>query len=400
MAQTTGASPGAAIAGAAFPDGANADAALRFAAIRLTGPNTRQPATTVGPLLNFTAPNYLGLADHPAVVAAAHEALSRYGSGPGAGPTVSGRSILHEELEHELCLRLEVEDAVVMPSGSVANHTVLQTLAGPADVIISDRLNHASIVDGCRLSRASTRVVEHASIDAFRDAIVAARAAGARRVLLVTDGVFSVDGDVADLRALSELRTDDDVVIVVDDAHAIGVLGGGRGTAGHAGLDPNSVVTTCSFSKAIGGFGGAVTGPRWAIEQLRSRGRGYIFSAALPPPTAAAALAALRLIFSSDLISQLWRNQRRFLALLGSRGITVDSPTPIVPLVFGEYPAAQAAAHDLLRAGILALPLGPPVTPPDRARIRFVITASHTDDDLTAVADALETLLRHEETQP
>jgi 7-keto-8-aminopelargonate synthetase-like enzyme len=290
-----------------------------------------------------------------------------------------------------------VDDAVVMPSGSVANHVVLQTLARPGDVIVSDRLNHASIVDGCRLSRADARVVPHGSVDAFRDVIAAARAGGARRVLVVTDGVFSVDGDIADLAALAGLRTDDDVVIVVDDAHALGVIGAGRGTTAHAGVDPNSVITTCSFSKAIGGFGGAVTGPAWAIEQLRARGRGYIFSAALPPPTTAAALAALRLIFTTGLVQRLWDNQRRFLGLLRARGLTVDSPTPLVPLILGAPAAARDTAHALLRAGILAMPLGPPVTPIDSARIRFVITASHTDHDLTTVADALETLMRREE---
>jgi 7-keto-8-aminopelargonate synthetase-like enzyme len=283
-----------------------------------------------------------------------------------------------------------------MPSGSAANHAVLETLAGHGDVIVSDRLNHASIVDGCRLSRAATRVVPHGSIDAFRDAIAAARSGGARRVLVVTDGVFSVDGDIADLAALSGLRTDDDVVIVVDDAHAVGVIGGGRGTAAHAGVDPNSVITTCSFSKAIGGFGGAVTGPRWAIDEIRTRGRGYIFSAALPPPTTAAALAALRLIFKSDLVHRLWDNQRRFLGLLSSRGLVVATPTPLVPLILGDHAAARDAAQALLHAGILAMPLGPPVTPTDSARIRIVITASHTDHDLTAVADALKNLIRSE----
>jgi 8-amino-7-oxononanoate synthase len=370
------------------------DPELPFAAIRLIGPNARRPMTTVGPLLNFTAPNYLGLADHPAVVEAAQEALARYGSGPGAGPTVSGRSVLHDELEAGLCLRLGAEDALVMPSGSAANHVVLDTLAGAGDVIVSDQLNHASIVDGCRLSRASTRVVPHASIAAFRDAIIAARRGGARRVLVVTDGVFSVDGDIADLAALSRLCTDDDVVIVVDDAHAFGVIGDGRGSAAHAGVDPNSIITTCSFSKAIGGFGGAVSGPEWAIEQIRSRGRGYIFSAALPPPTTAAALAALGLIFNSDLIQRLWENQRRFLEMLRAYRLTVDSPTPIVPLLFADYAGAQHTAQALLRAGILALPLGPPVTPADAARIRFVITAQHTDHDLATVGDALQTLMQ------
>jgi 8-amino-7-oxononanoate synthase len=370
----------------------------QFGAIRLMGPNTRCSATTVGPLLNFTAPNYLGLADHPRVVNAAHEALDRYGSGPGAGPTVSGRSVLHDELEQALCLRLGVQAAVVMPSGSAANHAVLETLVNEGDVIISDQLNHASIVDGCRLSRAAVRVVRHGSIEAVREAISTARAGGARRVLIVTDGVFSVDGDIADLAALVSLRTDEDIVLVVDDAHGIGVLGQGRGTAAHAGVDPNSVITTSSFSKALGGYGGAVTGPAWAVDEIRARGRSYIFSAALPPPATAAALAALELVFETSLVDRLWDNQRRFVDLLTSQRLVVRSPTPLVPLILGDHASALDAARALLRAGILAMPLGPPITPKHAARIRFVITARHTDDDLTAVADALESLVQFEGT--
>lgn len=166
--------------------------------------------------------------------------------------------------------------------------------------------------------------------------------------------------------------------------------------AAHEALDrygSGPIITTCLFSKAIGGFGGAITGPTWAIEQIRSRGRGYVLSAALPPPTTAAALAALRLAFTSDLTCRLWDNQRRFLGLLCSRGLTVDSPTPIVPLILGDHAAARDAAQALLRVGILAMPLGPPVTPTDGARIRLVISACHTDHDLTTVADALAALL-------
>jgi glycine C-acetyltransferase len=362
--------------------------------IRLTGPNTRCSATTVGTLLNFTAPNYLGLANHSSVVAAAHEALDRYGSGPGAGPTVSGRSVLHEELEDALCSRLGVEAAVVMPSGSAANQAVLETLARTGDAIISDQLNHASIVDGCRLSQAAVRVVPHGSIEAVREAIAAARAGGARRVLIATDGVFSVDGDIANLAAMASLRTDEDILIIIDDAHGIGVIGQGRGTAAHVGVDPNSVITTSSFSKALGGFGGAVSGPSWAVNEIRARGRGYIFSAALPPPTTAAAIAALELVFTTSLINRLWENQRRFVDLLTSLGLAVRSQTPLVPVILGDYAAALDASRALLGAGILALPLGAPVTPPDAARIRFVITANHTDEDLAAVAGALESLVQ------
>lgn len=368
--------------------------------IHLTGPNSRCIATTAGTLLNITAPNYLGLADHPRVVTAAREALDRYGSGPGAGPTVSGRSVLHGELEQALCRRLGVEAAVVMPSGSAANHAVLDTLVGAGDVIVSDQLNHASIVDGCRLSRAAVRVVPHGSIEAVREAVSTARAGGARRVLIVTDGVFSVDGDIADVGALVDLRTDEDILIVVDDAHGLGVLGHGRGTAVRAGVDPNAVITTSSFSKALGGFGGAVTGPAWAINKIRARGRGYIFSAALPPPTVAAALAALDLIFTTSLIDRLWENQRRFVDLLVCRGFPVRSPTPVIPLILGDYAVALHTADALLRAGILALPLGPPVTAADGARIRFVITASHTAGDLTAVADALTSSVQSEGALP
>ncbi|MEV4621155.1 pyridoxal phosphate-dependent aminotransferase family protein [Asanoa sp. NPDC049573] len=361
-----------------------------FTSIQLTGANNRWLVTTAGTLLNFSAPNYLGLADHPAVVSAAHEALNRFGSGPGAGPTVSGRSILHEELEQALSSHLGVDSAVVMPSGSAANHAVLAGLVQAGDVIISDALNHASIVDGCRLSPADVRVVPHRSVAAVRDALSSARAAGARRVLIVTDGVFSVDGDIADLASLASLRTDEDILIVVDDAHGLGVLGQGRGTAAYAGVDPNTVITTSSFSKALGGFGGAVTGPGWAIEQIRERGRSYIFSAALPPPLTAAASAALELAFTTPLIDKLWTNQRRFVALLASYGFAIRSPTPLLPLVLGDHAVTMQAARALLRAGVLAVPLGPPVTPADAARIRFVITAAHTDDDLATAADALD----------
>jgi glycine C-acetyltransferase len=365
-----------------------------LASIRLTGPNAARSATTAGTLLNFTAPNYLGLAHDPRVVAAARQALDRYGAGPGAGPAVSGRSVLHEELEQALCRRLGVAAAVLLPSGSAANHAVLETLARAGDTIVSDELNHASIVDGCRLSRATVRVVPHASVEAFRESVAAARLAGARRVLIVTDGVFSVDGDLADLGGLAGLRTDDDVVLVVDDAHGIGVVGGGLGTAAHAGVDPSSVVTTLSFSKALGGFGGAVAGPRWAVDEIRARARGYTFSAALPPATTAAALAALDLAFTTPLVERLWANQRRFVSLLAERGLAVPSTTPLVPLILGDHATARETALRLLDTGILAMPLGPPVTPPDAARIRFVITASHTDEDLRTAADAIRLAAR------
>jgi glycine C-acetyltransferase len=293
-------------------------------------------------VLNFCSNNYLGLANHPRLVEAAKKAIDMYGVGPGAVRTISGTNDLHIELEQKLASFKGADAAITFQSGFTANLATIPAFVGKEDVIFSDRLNHASIIDGCRLSGAKIVAYEHNDPDALEDAIKE-HASNFRRALIVTDGVFSMDGDIAPLPALAEVAKKYDILLMVDDAHGEGVLGkGGRGIVDHFGLHGQVDIEVGTMSKAFGVVGGMVAGSKSIIEWLRQRGRPFLFSSAVTAPDAAACLAAVDLLEeSTELVDKLWANAKYFKAEMKKLGFdTGVSETPITPVMLGEAPLA------------------------------------------------------------
>ncbi|MBI5298242.1 MAG: glycine C-acetyltransferase [Chloroflexi bacterium] len=335
-------------------------------------------------VLNFCSNNYLGLANHPKVVAAAQEAMKKYGVGPAAVRTIAGTMDLHVELEKRLAKFKGAEDVITFQSGFTANLGTISALVSKEDVIFSDRLNHASIIDGCRLSGAKIIAYDHNDASALEAAIQAA-AGTYRRALIVTDGVFSMDGDIAPLPALVEVAKKYDILFMVDDAHGEGVLGkGGRGIVDHFGLHGQVDIEVGTMSKAFGVMGGIVAGDKTIIEWLRQRGRPFLFSSAVTVPDAAACLAAVDLLENStELVDRLWDNAKYFKAEMKKLGFdTGVSETPITPVMLGEAPLAQQFSRELFDEGVFAMSLGFPTVPKGKARIRVMISASHDRDDL------------------
>ncbi len=335
-------------------------------------------------VLNFCSNNYLGLANHPKVVAAAQDAMKKYGVGPAAVRTIAGTMDLHVELEKRLTKFKGAEDVITFQSGFTANLGTISALVSKEDVIFSDRLNHASIIDGCRLSGAKIIAYDHNDASALEAAIK--EAAGTyRRALIVTDGVFSMDGDIAPLPALVEVAKKYDILFMVDDAHGEGVLGkGGRGIVDHFGLHGQVDIEVGTMSKAFGVMGGIVAGDKTIIEWLRQRGRPFLFSSAVTVPDAAACLAAVDLLENStELVDRLWDNAKYFKAEMKKLGFdTGVSETPITPVMLGEAPLAQQFSRELFEEGVFAMSLGFPTVPKGKARIRVMISASHDRDDL------------------
>ena len=335
-------------------------------------------------VLNFCSNNYLGLANHPKVVAAAQDAMKKYGVGPAAVRTIAGTMDLHVELEKRLTKFKGAEDVITFQSGFTANLGTISALVSKEDVIFSDRLNHASIIDGCRLSGAKIIAYDHNEASALEAAIQ--EAAGTyRRALIVTDGVFSMDGDIAPLPALVEVAKKYDILFMVDDAHGEGVLGkGGRGIVDHFGLHGQVDIEVGTMSKAFGVMGGIVAGDKTIIEWLRQRGRPFLFSSAVTVPDAAACLAAVDLLENStELVDRLWDNAKYFKAEMKKLGFdTGVSETPITPVMLGEAPLAQQFSRELFEEGVFAMSLGFPTVPKGKARIRVMISASHDRDDL------------------
>jgi glycine C-acetyltransferase len=341
-------------------------------------------------VLNFCSNNYLGLANHPRLVEAAKKAIEQYGVGPGAVRTISGTNDLHIELERKLAEFKGCEAALTFQSGFTANLATIQALVGKEDVIFSDRLNHASIIDGCRLSGAKIVAYEHNDPGALEDAIKE-HASHFRRALIVTDGVFSMDGDIAPLPALAEVARRYDILLMVDDAHGEGVLGkGGRGIVDHFGLHGEVDIEVGTMSKAFGVVGGIVAGDKKIIEWLRQRGRPFLFSSAVTAPDAAACLAAVDLLQeSTELVDKLWDNARYFKSEMKRLGFdTGVSETPVTPVMLGEATLAQQFSRELFEEGVFAMPIGFPTVAKGKARIRVMISASHDRDDLGQGLDA------------
>jgi glycine C-acetyltransferase len=342
-------------------------------------------------VLNFCANNYLGLANHPRLREAAIEAIEAYGVGPGAVRTIAGTMLLHAQLEERLADFKGVEAAITFQSGFNANLGTIPALVGRGDVIFSDRLNHASIIDGCRLSRADIVAYEHASPDALREVIAGTEVTG--RALIVTDGVFSMDGDIAPLPALYEIAQEHGFLLMVDDAHGEGVLGrGGRGIVDHFGLHGKVDVEVGTMSKAFGVMGGVVAGKGVIVEWLRQRARPFLFSSAMTVPDVAACLEAVDLLEeSTELVDRLWANAATFKEGMNALGFdTGHTETPIVPVMLGDANLAQMFSRRLFEEGVFAMAIGFPTVPRGAARIRVMNTAAHSEDDLEQGLAAFE----------
>ncbi|MGD0612662.1 MAG: glycine C-acetyltransferase [Anaerolineales bacterium] len=335
-------------------------------------------------VLNFCSNNYLGLANHPKLVAAAKKAVDEMGVGPAAVRTIAGTTTLHLELEKRLAAFKGVKAAITFQSGFTANLATIPALVGKEDVVFSDRLNHASIIDGCRLSGAKILPYEHCD-PASLEAVIKENLAQYRRALVVTDGVFSMDGDVAPLDKIYEVTKAYDLLLMVDDAHGEGVLGkGGRGIVDHFNLHGKVDVEVGTLSKAFGVVGGVVAGDATVVEWLRQRGRPFLFSSAVTLPDAAACIAALDLLeASTELVDKLWDNTRYFKAEMKSLGFDTGlSTTPITPVMLGEAPLAQQFSRELFETGVFAMAIGYPTVPQGKARIRVMISAAHAKKDL------------------
>ena len=343
-------------------------------------------------VLNFCSNNYLGLANHPRLVAAAKKAADEMGVGPAAVRTIAGTTSLHLELEKRLAAFKGVEAAITFQSGFTANLATIPALVGREDVIFSDRLNHASIIDGCRLSGAKIIPYEHCDV-ASLEAVVKENLSHYRRFIIITDGVFSMDGDVAPLDKIYEVARVYELLLMVDDAHGEGVLGkGGRGIVDHFGLHGKVDVEVGTLSKAFGVVGGVVAGNAVIVEWLRQRGRPFLFSSAVTAPDAAACLAALDLLEgSTELVDRLWENARYFKAGMQKLGFNTGlSTTPITPIMLGEAPLAQQFSRDLFEESVFAMALGFPTVPQGKARIRVMISAAHAQTDLDKGLEAFE----------
>ena len=344
-------------------------------------------------LINFSANDYLGLASHPRIRAALTEGAERWGAGAGASRLVCGDFLPHHALEEELARFEGTQAAVAFNSGYAANCGVLPTFAGPEDVILSDALNHASLVDGCRLSRARTEVYPHGDVAALDAAVRRVRRQGARRVLVATDTVFSMDGDVAPLRAIAEVCERSEALLVVDEAHATGVMGPrGAGLVAEHGLGKRVDLRIGTLSKAAGLFGAYVAASRACCDLLLNRARPLVFSTALPPAIPHAALTALSILSGEEgdlLRARLRRSVERFAAGLRALGHPAVAAAPIFPIVLGAPEAALSAAAQLRKRGLLVRPIRPPTVPAGSSRLRIVITAAHTDEHLDHLLSAL-----------
>jgi len=352
--------------------------------------------------INLSSNNYLGLTTREELRARAREAVTALGVGTGSVRTIAGTMAIHMALEERLARFKRTEACVVFQSGFAANAGTVAALLGRDDVIVSDELNHASIIDGARLSRATIKVFPHRDAESARRILRELPRGG--RVLLISDGVFSMDGDLGALPALCDVADEYGAIMMVDDAHASGVFGtSGRGTVDHFGLHGRVDIQVGTLSKALGALGGYVAGSRALIETLYRRARPFLFSTSHPPAVAATCLAALDILEREpELMARLWDNTRFFKDGLARLGFdTGASESPITPVIVGDAALAMTFSDRLLEAGVFAQGIGFPTVPKDRARIRTIVTATHAQTDLQAALDAFASvgrslgLLRH-----
>lgn len=343
-------------------------------------------------MLQFASNNYLDLASHPRLISAAQEAAHYFGTSAAASALVCGHMGVHADLEAALVELKGAEAALVLGSGYLANQALLTTLVGAGDVIFSDALNHASIIDGCRLSRAAVHVYPHRDVAALERLLQ--ETACARR-LIVTDGLFSMDGNVAPLDRICRLADTYDATVVVDDAHATGVLGaGGRGTLAHFGLGGDRSITMGTLGKALGSYGAFITGPRAAIELVINRARSFIYATALPPPVVVAARVAVQMVATDPArVERLHERVAYLRAGLRHLGIPLPADaTPIIPLVVGDSEAATALSEALLEDQVWVPAIRPPTVPAGASRLRLSITAGHSEGQIDYL---LACLARH-----
>ena len=342
-------------------------------------------------VVNLSSNNYLGLTTHPRLRERALEATRRFGVGTGSVRTIAGTMAIHMELERRLAEFKQTEAVVVFQSGFAANAGTVSAILGKDDIVVSDELNHASIIDGCRLSRATIKVFAHRDVDAAR-AVLKSLPAN-KRALLITDGVFSMDGDLGPLPELCTLAEEYGCIMMVDDAHASGVFGrNGRGTIDHFGVHGRVDVQVGTLSKAIGVLGGYVAGSRDLVEFLHHRARPFLFSTSHPPAVAAACVAAIDVLLDEPgIIERLWDNTRFFKAGLAKLGFNTGvSESPITPVIVGDGALAMTLSDRLFEAGVFAQGIASPTVPPGKARVRTIVTATHTREELQFALDAFE----------
>jgi glycine C-acetyltransferase len=347
-------------------------------------------------VINLSSNNYLGLTTHPKLKRRAMEAIEKYGVGSGAVRTIAGTMTLHMALEEKIARFKQVEASVVFQSGFVANAGTVQAILGRGDVIISDELNHASIIDGCRLSRAEIKVFPHKDTEAC-EKLLKQIAGHKGRKLLITDGVFSMEGDIAPLPRLVELAEKYGCIMMIDDAHSSGVLGrNGRGTVDHFGLHGRVDIQVGTLSKAVGALGGYVCSTRNTIDFLYHRARPFLFSTSHPPSVAATCLAAFEVLEEEpQWVEQLWTNTTFFKEGLKKLGLnTGASETPITPVIVGDAALAHEFSRQLFQEGVFAQGIGFPTVPQGKARIRTIVTATHTREELTRALGILEAVAK------
>ena len=347
-------------------------------------------------VINLSSNNYLGLTTHPKLRQRAMEAIRKFGVGSGAVRTIAGTMAIHMELEEKIASFKNVEASVVFQSGFTANAGTVAAIIGPEDLIISDELNHASIIDGCRLSRAEIERFPHKDVEACEKILKEVSGRKGHK-LLITDGVFSMDGDIAPLPALVKLAEEYGCIMMIDDAHASGVLGrNGRGTVDHFNLHGKVDIQVGTLSKAIGALGGYVCSTRDTIEFLYHRARPFLFSTSHPPSVAATCLAAFDLLDEEpQLVERLWANTRFFKQGLVKLGFnTGASETPITPIMAGDASLAHEFSHQLFQAGVFAQGIGYPTVPVGKARLRTIVTATHTQEQLSHALEILETVAK------
>jgi len=345
-------------------------------------------------VITLSSNNYLGLNTHPKLKRAALDAIERYGAGSGAVRTIAGTMTLHETLEAKLAEFKHTEAVLTFQSGFTCNTGVIPILAPEGATIVSDALNHASIIDGIRLTKAERRIFPHADMGALRTALRDVRAGDAdRTILVITDGVFSMDGDIARLPEITVAAEEFDALVYVDDAHASGVLGrNGRGSVDHFDLNGRVHVQVGTLSKAIGVLGGYVAGPASLRTVLEHKARPFLFSTSHPPAVAAACLAAIEVLETEpELIERLWENTRHFKAGLQRLGFdTGSSDTPITPVIVGAGALAHRLSDRLFDEGVFAMGIGFPTVPEEKSRVRTIVTAEHSREELDICLEAFD----------
>ena len=357
----------------------------------LDGPQAARTIVDRRSCILLSSNNYLGLTEHPEVKAAASKAVAEWGTGAGGSRLTTGSFRLYEELENEITRFKRTEAAVVFNTGYMANLGVITALTDKKDVVISDELNHASIIDGCQLSRAEKKIFRHRDMVHLEELLQQTQKY--RRRLIVTDGVFSMDGDIAPLPEIIILAKRYNALVMVDDAHATGVLGNrGAGTAEHFNLEGEIPIQMGTLSKSLGSAGAYVTGQRELIDYLINKARSFIFSTALPPAAIGAAIAAIRIIEQNpEILKKLWANTyylRSGLKKLGYHLLAQE--TPIIPILIGNDQKTMQIAQALLDRGVFASGIRPPTVPPGTSRIRVTVMATHTKEDLDLALNAFE----------